>query len=91
MPDREWSHGLHVLQDHTRLARFTWRASSSPALLALLPLQNDVLRERPAPLRPDAQSARLIMSVTQEQTHCPSHYHGYSRRLPAVALNHLNI
>ena len=42
MPDREWSHGLHV---------------------PLLPLQDDVLRERPAPLRPDAQSARLIMRV----------------------------
>ena len=53
-------------------ARFTIRASYSPALLALLPLRDDVRRERPAPLRPDGQAAGFVMkSVTQEQTHCP--------------------
>ena len=45
------------------LARFTSRASSSPALLALLPLEDDVLRERPAPLRLDAQAAGLVIRV----------------------------
>ena len=50
-------------QDHTCLARFTKRASSSPVLLALLPLRDDVLRERQAPLRLDAQAAGLVMGV----------------------------
>ena len=48
MPDREWTHGLHVPLCLICLARFTRRASSSPALLALLPLREQVLRERPA-------------------------------------------
>ena len=38
------------------LARFTRRASSKPPLLALLPLEDDVLRERP-------QAAGLVMGV----------------------------
>ena len=38
------------------LARFTRRASSNPPLLALLPLEDDVLRERP-------QAAGLVMGV----------------------------
>ena len=41
-------------QEEDCLARFTRRTSSSPALLALLPLRERVLRERPAPLRLDA-------------------------------------
>ena len=59
-----------------RFARFTRRASSSPALLALLPLQDDLLRERPTPLRPNALSVPLIMSVTEEQTHCTHRFGG---------------
>ena len=51
-PDREWTHGLHIPQCHICLARFTRRASSSPALLALLPLREQVLRERPARCSP---------------------------------------
>ena len=45
------------------------RASSSPALLSLVPLQGDVLRERPAPLRLDAQSGWSYReSVTTSRT-----------------------
>ena len=46
-------------------------AAFGPALLALLPLREQVLRERdrPAPLRPEAVLARLVTkSVTQKRT-----------------------
>ena len=62
-PDRDRNRLPQERDTEDCLARFTRHASCSAPLLALLPLEGDVLRERPAPLRLDAQAAGLVMGV----------------------------
>ena len=71
MPDREWSHGLHVRTPKITHVLRDSQGAPPPILplLALLPLQDDVLRERPAPLLPDAQTAGLIMRMRHKNKH----------------------
>ena len=71
-PDRDRNRLPQERDTEDCLARFTKRASSTPALLVLLPLRDDLLRERPAPLRPDAQAAGLVMGVWPSLTQLDS-------------------
>ena len=77
----QWGLMMHGLRHANSMAcdclvRFTRRASSSPALLALLPLEDDVLRERP-------QAACLVIGGdTKTETLSPQQ--GGSFFAPAV-------
>ena len=92
-------HGLRHANSMTcdclaRFARFTRRASSSPALLALLPLREQVLRERPVRCSPPSscdkdwgekhkhtRSDNVVVAVAETRQHAVAGRHRSSQSL----------